>query len=177
MSYRPYRPAKNPGYGPVRGGLDMKLPLPREGDISSATLARRLRLAATNSRMRRFRSVPVSRRAWYVTLTVVMASRADFAQGQLVRGLVFQPQAFWVHSRRLAKHWLLRDTRAGSTAATMFAVEYRICTVCGRILLAAEAQKYRLKQRRPFHKWEFTEGPACGVECRPRPVLRQRRAA
>lgn len=176
MSYLPYRSAKNPGYGPVRNALDVKIAPRGEGDISSTCLSRRLRLAETNSRMRRFRAVPVARRAWYVTLTVLKASRADFAEGRLVKGLQFQAQAFWVHSKRLARSWLQRDRGAGSTACAMFPVEYRICTVCERILLGQEAQAYRMKQRRPFGKWEFKQGPACGVECRPKPVLRRRAA-
>lgn len=165
MSYQPYRSGKNVGYGPVTGALDVRLPAKRENDVPSATLSLRIRTQTTNHRMQRFRSMPIRRRAWFVTLTKTKVTERMVA-AQLVVGLPFREYEFWLHSRRMAKQLVIADQRIGGTG-NLFPVEYRRCCVCERVLLAAEAQTYRLKMRRPFWKWEYKEGPACGVECRP----------
>jgi len=142
------RPGRSPGYN--REAIDL-----------------RIRLRIARGRMQRFRSVPVMRRAWYVTLTATQADRdADFGSHDLVAGLTFTPQEFWCLSRRKARALIERDHQADGTG-TMYPVEYRLCPVCGRQLLGAEAHDYRLKQMAPARTWHFSEGPACNLECKP----------
>jgi hypothetical protein len=117
-------------------------------------------------RMSAYRSVPVKRRAWYVTLTATVADQErDFGSHDLVAGFMFEPQAFWCLSRRKARALVNADLAAGGSG-TMFPVEYRLCPVCGRQLLGAEAHHYRLKQMAPAHTWLFPEGPACSADCK-----------
>jgi hypothetical protein len=131
----------------------------------------RLRLQIANGRMRRFRSVPVSRRAWYVTLTAIDASEKQFAPGELVAGCSFEPRRFWVHSRRLAERYVWADQDAGGHGSA-FSVAYRRCQVCGQVLLSQAADDYRKALRRPQHTWHYPQGPACSVDCAPPAIIR-----
>jgi hypothetical protein len=158
-------------YGPVTSALPVLLPRRGPDDPSSAWLAKELRRRAANSRMRRFRAVPLTRRAWYVELSVINSSEASFRSGQLIPGLTWEPQKFWVRARRVARSWAERDRAAGGIGS-MFPVELRHCKVCARILIGQQAADYRVKERRPRSVWEFTSGPACSVECQPKPIIR-----
>ena len=151
--------------------LDRLLRPAQPGDPSSAWLAKKLHERAANRYMRSFRSVPLARRAWYVELSVISSSESSFAQGQLIPGLTREPQRFWVRARRVARSWAERDRAAGGIGS-MFPVELRHCKVCERILIGPQAAEYRVKERRPQSKWEFTIGPTCSVECRPKPIIR-----
>jgi len=128
-------------------------------------LAIRKRVAC--SRMRRFRSVPVIRRVWWVTLTATIAPLDGYSARELPAGLTSEPQALWLLSKRRAVSLVNADLAAGGAGA-MYAVEYRHCSVCGRLLLGPEAHDYRVKQLRPTREWHFEQGPACSMECKPR---------
>ena len=127
----------------------------------------RIRRRVAHSRMRRFRSVPVTRRVWYVTLTVTQADEAQFGSHDLAAGLSFGPQEFWCLSRRKAKTLIEADHAAGGHG-TMYPVEYRLCPVCGRTLLGPEAHDYRVRMHQPIKCWQYEDGPACGPDCKPR---------
>ena len=160
-------------YGYPINPLDIIIEPRGPGDLPSATLSQRLRRTITNGRMRRMgRSVPVSRRAWYTTLIAIAADeQRDFKPGQLVRGMSFEPQRFWVHSRRISSSWVSRDHAAGGRGSA-FAVEYRLCRVCGRVLLAQQAHDYREMDRWPQRSWHYPQGPACSVDCAPPAIIR-----
>jgi hypothetical protein len=158
---------RDKGYGPVTGALNVDWSAWRIPGMSQDAIDLRIRRRIAKSRMLRFRTVPVTRRAWYVTLTATLADRdADFGSHDLVAGLTFTPQEFWCLSRRKAKALVDADRQAGG-AGTMYPVEYRLCPVCGRQLLGAEAHDYRLKQMAPVRTWHFPEGPACSTDCKP----------
>lgn len=116
--------------------------------------------------MRTFRSVPVKRRVWWVTLTATQVSEDDFTPKELPSALTFTPQSFWCLSRRKAQRIAELDRRNGGDPA-LFPVEFRLCAVCSRPLLGPEAHDYRLKQMKPKATWHFPEGPACNMECKP----------
>ena len=118
-------------------------------------------------RMLTFRSVPVKRRVWWVTLTATVTSADQFAPGELPMALTFTPDAFWCLSRRKAKAILARDHASGGSG-TMYPVEYRLCSVCSRVLLGSDAHEYRMKQMKPMATWQFPAGPACNMACKPR---------
>lgn len=140
---------------------------PKADDPQRETkLVKRLR-HIKRERMLKFRSVPVARRAWWVTLTATSVSGADFKAGELPAGLTFSPQEFWVLSRRKAKALVGVDVARGGSGR-LYPAEYRICPVCSRVLLGAEAAEYRKKQMRPIDKWDFATGPACNLDCKPR---------
>jgi hypothetical protein len=113
-----------------------------------------------------FRSVPVKRRVWWVTLTAVHVSRQEFQPCELPSSLTFEPMAFWCLSRRKARAILARDHAAGGSG-TMYPVEYRLCAVCSRVLLGPDAHEYRMKQMKPAATWHFEQGPACNLACKP----------
>ena len=117
-------------------------------------------------RMRTFRSVPVKRRIWWVTLTKTLAAYESFSARELPKGLTFEPQSFWCLSRRKAKALVDQDHASGGSG-TLYPTEYRICATCGRCLLGPEAHSYRLKQLKPRESWHFATGPACSVGCEP----------
>ncbi len=127
---------------------------------------RRLNRKLCNRRMRTYRSVPVKRRVWYVTLTEVSADLNQFGKHDLPNGLSFEPQAFWCKSRRKARAMVRTDREAGGSGA-MFPVEYRLCPNCGRVLLGPAAAEYRVKWRMPPRMWHYADGPACSLDCRP----------
>lgn len=158
--------ARNYDFGQIVDPLDIILPPRRPGDPSSAYLAAKLKRRIGDGRMRRFRAVPVARRAWFVTLTATETKETDFEPGQLVCGLEYRPSQFWVHARRVARKFSERDQRHGGTG-DIFPVEYRHCKVCNRILLADSARSYRERERWPIHTWQFPAGPACSVDCKP----------
>lgn len=152
--------------GPVDDALNVDWNAWRPAGMSREAIDLRIRKRIATSRMRRFRSVPVKRRVWYVTLTATSITQDEFAPKELPASLTFLPQAFWCLSRRKARSLIERDTLAGGTG-TIYPVEYRLCSVCGRQLLGPEAHDYRLKLLKPASTWHFPEGPACGVECKP----------
>ena len=117
-------------------------------------------------RMKEYRAVPVCRRVWFVTLTATSASLDTFSSHDLPAGLTWTPQEFWCLSRRKAKALTSLDKLAGGSG-TCFAVEYRLCPNCGRLLLGPEAREYRDKLMAPKRKWHFADGPACNLECKP----------
>ena len=117
-------------------------------------------------RMLTFRSVPVKRRVWWVTLTATVTSADQFAPGELPMALTFTPDAFWCLSRRKAKAILARDHASGGSG-TMYPVEYRLCAVCSRVLLGPDAHDYRMKQMKPVATWTYPQGPACNMDCKP----------
>src|SRR6185437_3378762 len=117
--------------------------------------------------MRTFRSVPVKRRVWWITLTSTEVSEEDFSPKELTSALTFTPQSFWCLSRRKAQRLVDRDRRNGGAGA-LYPVEFRLCAVCSRPLLGQEAHDYRLKQMKPRASWHFRTGPACNMDCKPR---------
>jgi len=117
-------------------------------------------------RMLTFRSVPVKRRIWWVTLTRTSAAYESFSARELPKGLTFEPQSFWCLSRRKAKALVAQDHALGG-AGTLYPAEYRLCAVCDRPLLGPEAQAYRLKQMKPMATWQFEVGPMCSPSCEP----------
>ena len=140
---------------------------PKADDPQRETkLVKRLR-HIKRERMLKFRSVPVARRAWWVTLTAMDVCQEDFAPGELAAALSFAPREFWVLSRRKAKALVGVDVARGGSGR-LYPAEYRICPVCSRVLLGAEAAEYRKKQMRPIDKWDFATGPACNLDCKPR---------
>lgn len=156
---------RNYDYGPV------ERPLPINGrktffELSNTPGTAKLNQRIADGRMRRFRSVPTLRRVWYVTLTATEVNSNLFAPGQLVSGLSFEPRAFWLHARRVA-YRLLEIDHANGGSGSAFAVECRRCKVCRRMLVAAEASTYRERERRPKRTWQFKQGPACSVDCKP----------
>ena len=146
----------------------MRLPdYPKRNDpLREPKLAKRNRIIK-RQRMLTFRSVPVKRRIWWVTLTQTTVSRADFEPGELPEALSFTETAFWCLSRRKANALVMRDRSVGGSG-TLYPVEYRLCSVCSRPLLGPEAHEYRLKQMKPASTWHFEQGPACNLECKPR---------
>ena len=158
---------RDKGYGPVTDALNVDWSAWRIPGMSQDAIDLRIRRRIVRARMLRFRSVPVKRRAWYVTLTATAADRErDFKGHDLVAGMTFEPQAFWCLSRRKASALVDADTAAGG-AGTMYPVEYRLCAVCGRVLLGPEAHDYRMKQLKPEWTWHFPAGPACNIDCKP----------
>ena len=126
----------------------------------------KIKLRVAKSRMRRFRSVPVARRIWWVTLTATVASLEEFGPHDLSASLTFDGQAFWCLSRRRARALVISDREAGGQGA-MYPVEYRHCAVCGKMLIGPAAHDYREKQMRPTKDWQYTDGPACSMDCKP----------
>ena len=140
---------------------------PRRNDpLREPKLAKRNRIIKRQI-MLSFRSVPVKRRVWWVTLTNTVATREEFGHHDLPASLTFEPQAFWCLSKRKAKAILARDHASGGSG-TMYPVEYRLCAVCSRVLLGPEAHEYRMKQMKPAATWHFEQGPACNLACKPR---------
>lgn len=135
----------------------------------------RIRKRVARSRMQRFRSVPVTRRIWWVTLSSISCQESDFGSHDLAHGLTFSPQAFWCLSRRRAQSLVSRDRLCGG-AGTLYPVEYRLCPNCSRILLGPEAHDYRMKQMRPQSSWHFERGPACNSQCHESKVGRPKRS-
>lgn len=162
---------RNDNYGPSYNPLDIHLPIHQDGDRPSEWLAGKLRYKIQNGQMRRYRSVPVARRAWFVTLTIAHADPSHFAPRSLVTNADFEPQRFWVHARRVAQTWVARDQQAGGSGSA-FACEFRLCPVCGRTLLAVDATNYRQRQRRSKKSWTYPQGPACSVDCKPPAIIR-----
>jgi hypothetical protein len=120
-----------------------------------------------NERMRKYRSLPVLNRVWWVELSIVQASESDFSGRDSASTLTFTPQGFWLRSRRKAKAYVDADHRAGGSGS-MYAVEYRRCAVCGRTLLGPEATAYRERQRGLARLWAYPDqGPQCNLECKP----------
>lgn len=158
--------ARNYDFGRIIDPLDIIIAPRRLGDPSSAALAVKLHRQIANGRMHRFRAVPVARRAWFVTLTATETDESSFEPGQLVRGLEYRPKQFWVHARRVARTFLTADREAGGSGSA-FAIEYRHCKVCCRALLAADAAAYRQRERWPIKTWQYSQGPACSVDCKP----------
>lgn len=119
-----------------------------------------------NARMSEFRSIPVERRAWHVTLTV-----REIPEWMLpaiaLSSLPSESQSFWVRRRQFAQMWVKLDREAGGDGYAS-CVGFRRCPVCKRVMVGAAAHDYQEKMRRPKAKWEFVNGPACGLECRPK---------
>ena len=69
----------------------------------------KIKLRVAKSRMRRFRSVPVARRIWWVTLTATYASLDQFGPKDLPASLAFDSQTFWCLSRRRARQLVISD--------------------------------------------------------------------
>lgn len=157
---------RNFDFGIPVAPLDILIAPRGDGDPSSAALNAKLHRLIANGRMQRFRAVPLARRAWFVTLTATETEESSFEPGQLVVGLEYQPQQFWVHARRVARTFLKADREAGGHGSA-FAVEYRHCKVCGRALLAADAATYRQRERWPIKTWQYPQGPACSLDCKP----------
>ena len=126
----------------------------------------KIRKRVARSRMRRFRSVPVARRIWWVTLTATHASLDQFGPKDLPASLAFDSQTFWCLSRRRARQLVISDQAAGGHGV-MYPVEYRHCAVCGKMLIGPAAHDYRQKQLRPMSTWHFKDGPACSMDCKP----------
>ena len=126
----------------------------------------KIKTRVARSRMRRFRSVPVARRIWWVTLTATIACAEDFQRTELSASLTFDGQAFWCLSRRKARALVISDRDAGGQGA-MYPVEYRRCPVCGKMLIGPAAYDYRQKQLKPVWEWQFKDGPACSMDCKP----------
>lgn len=150
----------------ARSNKSQIIPAGLYSEKSSAWLSRELLTRKANHNMRRFRSVPVARRAWFVTLTATEVTRESFAKGQLVQGTEFRPQQFWVHARRVARTLVAADRKSGGNGSA-FPVEYRHCKVCSRVLLAAAARAYRELERWPMATWKYHQGPPCSLECKP----------
>ena len=126
----------------------------------------KIKLRVAKSRMRRFRSVPVARRIWWVTLTATDACLEDFGPRDLPASLAFDSRTFWCLSRRRARQLVTSDQAAGGQGS-MYPVEYRHCAVCGKMLIGPAAHDYRQKQMRPMSTWQFKDGPACSMDCKP----------
>jgi hypothetical protein len=157
-------------YGPVTNPLPILIDPRRPGDMPSIALAALLKRRIGDGRMKRFRSVPVERRAWYVTLTKTFATE-EALRGKLVSDTAFDPQRFWVRARRVARWYVNHDQKAGGSG-TAFSVECRHCRVCGRVLVAEQAHSYRERMRWPKFTWHYPEGPACSVDCKPPEIKR-----
>ncbi len=143
------------------------LEYPRRADEQRETKLERLSRHINRERMLKFRSVPVKRRLWWVELTATQVGEGEFKRGELAAGLTFGPQGFWCWSRRKAKRLVGLDVAAGGSGS-FYAVECRLCAVCGRILLGPEANEYRGKQMRAKRSWQYPQGPACNLDCKPR---------
>jgi len=126
----------------------------------------KIKLRVAKSRMRRFRSVPVARRIWWVTLTATEASLDQFGPKDLPASLAFDSRIFWCLSRRRARALVISDQAAGGQGA-MYPVEYRRCPVCGKMLIGPAAHDYRQKQLKPMSTWQYKDGPTCGMDCKP----------
>ncbi len=157
---------RDKNHGPVTNPLNVDWSAWQPAGMSREAVDLRIRKRIARSRMQRFRSVPVKRRIWWVTLTAIVVSEANFTSRELSSHLTFAPQAFWSLSRRKAKAIVARDQAAGGSG-TLYPVEYRLCAVCSRVLLGPEAYEYRKKQMKPESTWHFPEGPACSYDCKP----------
>lgn len=156
------RKAEN--HGKVQNPLNTDWSAWRLPGESQESMDLRIRRRTSRSRALRFRSVPVARRIWWVTLTVAAVSVSEIDSQHLPVGLTFDPRAFWCKSKRLARRFCDRDVAMGGSPA-LYPVEYRLCPVCHRMLLGAAAADYRLKLMRPVKKWQYERGPACSSEC------------
>jgi len=154
-------------YGPVIDPVNTDWSQWKIPGYSQEAVNLRIRKRVARSRMLRFRTVPVCRRVWFVTLTATQAIESEFKPRELAAGLTWTPQQFWCLSRRRARVIVDRDRAAGGSGS-LFPVEYRLCPVCGRLLLGAEANSYRMKQMTPARRWHFPDGPACNMDCKPR---------
>ena len=127
----------------------------------------KIRERVARRRAMRFRAVPLCRKAYYVTLTATDADLSDWPAQMIPSELTCLPREFWSLSRRRARAVVNADRAAGG-AGTMYPVEYRRCLVCNRLMLGPEAHDYRRKQMRPKRDWQYPEGPACNMECKPK---------
>ena len=153
-------------YGPVYDPLPVDWSAYKIPGWDQDALNLKIKQRVAKSRMRRFRSVPVMRKIWYVTLIASTVCVSDFARWELSASLSFDPQAFWCLSQRKARALVSSDHDAGGQG-TMFPVEYRRCPVCGRLLLGSAARDYLVKQFQPKKEWHFENGPACSMDCKP----------
>jgi hypothetical protein len=165
---------RDDNYGPVYSPLPVDWSAYKIHGWTQDALDAKIKGRQARSIMRRFRSVPVTRRAWWTTLTATSVQEAG--RGELVAGLVSEPQALWCRSRRKARALVEADKAAGGQGM-MYPVEYRHCAVCGRRLLGPAAHDYRVKQLRARREWQFEDGPACSMECKPGRKYKKRRKA
>jgi hypothetical protein len=154
-------------YGPVINPLPTDWSAFERPGWSQEALNAEIRQRVRIGRLRRFRSIPVLRRVWFVTLTATWVSESEFTVGELVPGLTFAPTEFWCHSRRKANRLINADIQAGGSGSK-YAVEYRRCLVCGRALLGPEATSYRERQLMHPKTWAWPAGPACNIDCKPK---------
>jgi len=152
--------------GRARTWRKCDLEYPKRDDPDREPKLDRLSRHIKRERMLTFRSVPVKRRIWWVTLTRTSASFEDFKPQELAASLTFEPQAFWCLSRRKARALVGLDREQGGSG-TLYPVEYRLCAVCSRVLLGPEAAAYRKKMMKPMATWQFEQGPMCGASCKP----------
>ena len=104
-----------------KGSLDYPKPLDPARESKLALRNRHIR----REKMLTFRSVPVKRRIWWVTLTATEVSEYDFKPRELPAGLTFTPQAFWCISRRKAARLIELDRQSGGSGA-LYPVEFRL---------------------------------------------------
>ena len=158
--------SKSDNLGPVTDPLPTDWSAYQIPGWNQEAINAKIKQRVARSRMRRFRSVPVARRIWWVTLTATVACTEDFGPHDLSASLTFDGRAFWCLSRRRARALVISDQAAGGQGS-MYPVEYRRCPNCGRMLIGPAAHDYRQKQLRPMSTWQFKDGPACGIDCKP----------
>jgi hypothetical protein len=154
-------------------GRSILLPQHKPGDPSLAYTTEQLKRKVANSRMSTFRSIPTKRQAWHVTLTKLQMPEWALRVFS-IPSLPSDKQSFWVRRRKAAAQLVQEDHVAGGAGHTE-CYQWRLCCVCKRVLVGAAAHDYQEKMRRPKAKWEFQQGPSCGVECEPEDISRRRR--
>jgi hypothetical protein len=136
------------------------------GDPSPAFTTERFNGKRENYRMSEYRSVPQHRRAWQVTTTVLEAPKWVL-EVFTVPGLPRDSQSFWIRHRRHAQRIVKLDRDLGGDGQ-LECVQYRLCRICKRVLVGAQAHEYTERIRALRSQWEFAAGPSCGIECVPK---------
>jgi hypothetical protein len=144
----------------------ISLPLAEPCGPPLAYTTERLKEASENYRMSEYRSVPQHRRAWQVTTTVLEAPKWVL-EVFTVPGLPRDSQSFWIRHRRHAQRIVKLDRDLGGDGQ-LECVQYRLCRICKRVLVGAQAHEYTERIRALRSQWEFAAGPSCGIECAPK---------
>lgn len=122
-------------------------------------MLRRQRRFADRARRQAGISLPVARKAYRVTLTVIEVPQ--WARDIALKTLSGGERHVWLRSRQQARKLALHDHRRGGAGA-VDPVEYRRCQRCQRLLLGAEAAEVR----EWIHLNPASQPPKCGEECR-----------
>jgi hypothetical protein len=146
--------------------LPIRFPEENAGAPSLANTVQRYEQHAQNYSIGNYRSIPTHRRAWHVTTTVLRVPDW-FLDVFALPSLSSESRSFWIRHRNAAQKIVKLDHEAGGHGCIR-CVQFRLCRVRRQALIGAAAHEYTERMRLPRFRWEFPQGPACGMECVPK---------